>query len=665
MIILYTSDYRCKDIKRRREIRSVINCNIRNPYIDKIIILWQDWSLYSEEEEYQYLKHPKVEVINWEKRQTYLDFYNHSKEHYPNDIIVVSNSDIVFDYTINRVNELEFNPRKIYAITRFQTIKPVTDKSLFTTPYQPKWDQNWSFDTYIWKHPLEVIPETLDIGVGIGGCDSYLVKKLIVDNLIEVKNPMIDIRCWHRDYRFDEDLGRDYANMENYNTQKDYPNYYTRYKTGVQEYGGNKGLEFLPTGDGDKLILEKHIRYSHKLRIISFSLYGSGEKYMKGAIKNAELALDIYPEWRCWFYIHKDVKEEIVNELKSYPNVDVFLMNELILPRVWRFLPMDFDSVSIMISRDTDSLISERERSCVDEWLKSGKRFHIIRDHPHHGGHRVFAGLFGCKKLAYWNGWKNTIEKYKNRSDEFGIDQTILQAELYPLISKYNDIYVSANFCKFESDSKDIEHKYNENYDFIGEYFNEKNEGHINALKTALLEPRVPLSKRMTDIAILVLTDRDLTTEDFKNLPKDRNFQVIAKKIVSIENIPNNYIKNVLSIILPCFINMDIPILSTVDTNIPTKRLFEVLNRFDDDRIVISNIHNLYEKGILPTFNNIGKPNVWNEVLQLPKNIDIETTIKNMWNNKVTPERLFYEKIVQFQNTTGRAIILDENYLGE
>jgi len=223
MRILYTSDYRCPNVKRRREIRSVINCNVRNQYIDKIVILWEHWDKHCDEEEYNYLKHPKIEVINWTKRQTYLDFYEHSLKNYPNDIIIVSNSDIIFDHTISRVNELIFNSRVAYALTRYQFDIPNKDKSIYIQPLQGRHDQCWSYDTYIWRHPLDIIPETIDINVGMAGCDTYLVKKLVIENLIEVKNPMIDIRCWHRDFRQDEGLDKDYGTAYRYWDRIDYP----------------------------------------------------------------------------------------------------------------------------------------------------------------------------------------------------------------------------------------------------------------------------------------------------------------------------------------------------------------------------------------------------------------------------------------------------------
>ena len=41
--------------------------------------------------------------------------------------------------------------------------------------------------------------------------------------------------------------------------------------------------------------------------------------------------------------------------------------------------------VSHMVSRDLDSLLNDREGAAVQEWLKSDKAFHFMRDHPAHG----------------------------------------------------------------------------------------------------------------------------------------------------------------------------------------------------------------------------------------------------------------------------------------
>ena len=41
-------------------------------------------------------------------------------------------------------------------------------------------------------------------------------------------------------------------------------------------------------------------------KVISFSLWGNNPTYNIGAIKNAELAKEFYPDFECWFYIHEE-----------------------------------------------------------------------------------------------------------------------------------------------------------------------------------------------------------------------------------------------------------------------------------------------------------------------------------------------------------------------
>ena len=50
----------------------------------------------------------------------------------------------------------------------------------------------------------------------------------------------------------------------------------------------------------------------------------------------------------------------------------------------------------LVLSRDLDSALLERERAAVDAWLASNKSFHIMRDHPKH--HMpMLGGLWGFR----------------------------------------------------------------------------------------------------------------------------------------------------------------------------------------------------------------------------------------------------------------------------
>lgn len=55
-----------------------------------------------------------------------------------------------------------------------------------------------------------------------------------------------------------------------------------------------------------------------------------------------------------------------------------------IFPMTWRFLPLMDDLVDIIISRDSDSPILQREVDAVQEWLESNSTFHAMRDNPYH-----------------------------------------------------------------------------------------------------------------------------------------------------------------------------------------------------------------------------------------------------------------------------------------
>ena len=98
------------------------------------------------------------------------------------------------------------------------------------------------------------------------------------------------------------------------------------------------------------------------MKIISFSLWGVDLKYLKGAIKNAHLAREIYPDWTCRFYVGKSVPYPFVAQLKSMDNVQVVEKEEHgdWTSMFWRFEPASEPDVEVMISRDTDSRLTYR-----------------------------------------------------------------------------------------------------------------------------------------------------------------------------------------------------------------------------------------------------------------------------------------------------------------
>lgn len=203
--------------------------------------------------------------------------------------------------------------------------------------------------------------------------------------------------------------------------------------------------------------------------LISFCLWGNEPIYTIGAIRNADLAKEIYPGWRCRFYVGTSTPSKIVDELRLRTNTEVIIMDSPgdWTSMFWRFYPAGEPEIDVMLSRDTDSRLSLREKMAVEEWLKSDKGFHIMRDFPAHQ-HKILGGMWGAKKGAVSN-MNGLISDYilKNSAvNKKGIDQDFLREYVYPLI-KDNCLIHDEFFEHKPFPSK------RKGYEFVGQVFNE------------------------------------------------------------------------------------------------------------------------------------------------------------------------------------------------
>ena len=130
--------------------------------------------------------------------------------------------------------------------------------------------------------------------------------------------------------------------------------------------------------------------------VISFTLYGAAERYCRGAIENAVGRDYIYPGWTCRFYVDASVPADVVRQLTAAGAqiVAVDALPATPFGVFWRYLVADDPGVDRFLVRDADSVINVRERVAVDEWLASGKHFHVMRDHVQHS-ELVLAGMWG------------------------------------------------------------------------------------------------------------------------------------------------------------------------------------------------------------------------------------------------------------------------------
>ena len=141
-------------------------------------------------------------------------------------------------------------------------------------------------------------------------------------------------------------------------------------------------------------------------KVVSYSFYGNDPKYSNYLEILVEQVRDKYPGFTARIYY--DESQMVNKTLRcylecKYPNLIEFCdvsrfynsLEEMLLIRsgnqlftnfnyihkmMWRFLPFGDDFVDVFISRDTDSLIVDREVLSVEQWIsESDKIGHIMR----------------------------------------------------------------------------------------------------------------------------------------------------------------------------------------------------------------------------------------------------------------------------------------------
>ena len=225
------------------------------------------------------------------------------------------------------------------------------------------------------------------------------------------------------------------------------------------------------------------------MKVISFSLWGKEPRYTIGAVKNAILAQSFYPDFECWFYIHESsVPQNIIKNIDELANTKIILKKGNLLnckPMCWRFEAIDDPNCEIMMPRDTDTRIFLREKLAVDEWLKSDKLLHIMRDHVKYHRSKIFGGMFGIKKIPSIK-WKSFIDSVNQNNSNRLYDLHVLNNVVKNIDN--NNILVHSPYKLFPNENvKDFPLSYkDDNYNFVGCYIYDdysRNEKHHEELK--------------------------------------------------------------------------------------------------------------------------------------------------------------------------------------
>ncbi len=103
-------------------------------------------------------------------------------------------------------------------------------------------------------------------------------------------------------------------------------------------------------------------------------------------------------------------------------------------PYFWRFLVADDPSVHYFLCRDADCRLSVQERELVNQWIESGRKFHVVRDHVLHDD-LILAGMWGgvgTRDLRI----RELMAKYFDGrpTSKYGHDQIFLRKMMWPFL---------------------------------------------------------------------------------------------------------------------------------------------------------------------------------------------------------------------------------------
>lgn len=169
-------------------------------------------------------------------------------------------------------------------------------------------------------------------------------------------------------------------------------------------------------------------------KVISFSVWGSNPIYTMGATVNIQEARECYPGWECRFYVPEG--HPVIRDIEREGGVVIPMPDEpYFRPIYWRFYAAGDPDVDYCIIRDSDSRVSFKEAGAIHEWIRSGKRFHMIKDCDTHRNEVILGGLWGMRGGVVPNMRELVQEWFKTNemAPKFS-DQRFLEAKIWPLV---------------------------------------------------------------------------------------------------------------------------------------------------------------------------------------------------------------------------------------
>lgn len=160
-IILVTPYFKAASSERQKELDECLSRNASCQYVNEIVLLIDDGHVPS-------ISSAKLSLVHLDHRPTYRDWVDLALG-YRNCIVVLANSDIYFDDSINNLATILQEPGNLVALTRYEKV----GNQLIPHP-NPQWSQDvWAISSESLVN--KTLLNSLNMPLGVPRCDNKIV----------------------------------------------------------------------------------------------------------------------------------------------------------------------------------------------------------------------------------------------------------------------------------------------------------------------------------------------------------------------------------------------------------------------------------------------------------------------------------------------------------
>lgn len=168
-----------------------------------------------------------------------------------------------------------------------------------------------------------------------------------------------------------------------------------------------------------------------RLKVIATALDGPDWRLMAGAVRNSEIARDVFPDWQFRVYIRPAAKGAAANQQVPQEVIERLRANGAAVVRLdaaaaaaggvqvdsamWPLAVVEDAKVERFVLRDVGSRLGLRDRAALDDWESSKLPFHVMRDHVTHT-HAVMGGMWGAVKGPHLAPIRSGLKAYSKGS---------------------------------------------------------------------------------------------------------------------------------------------------------------------------------------------------------------------------------------------------------